>query len=52
MYAGALVLLAFTPLALGSCAALPFVVPLLLVIIARLLAEEAYLRAHLDGYEA
>jgi len=52
MYAGALLLLIFTPLALGSWVALPCVVPLLLVIVIRLLEEEKYLVVHLPGYEA
>src|SRR5215510_8969024 len=40
MYAGAFLLLIFTPLALGSWIALPFPLPLILVIIIRLLDEE------------
>ncbi len=52
MYAGASVLLTFTPVALGSWIALPFVLPLILVIVVRLLDEERYLRANLPGYEA
>lgn len=51
MYAGAFLLLIFTPLALGSWVALPFVIPLILVIVVRLLEEEKFLRAHLRGYE-
>lgn len=50
MYAGALLLLLFTPLALGSWVALPCPLPLLLVIAARLLDEEKYLLANLSGY--
>jgi len=50
MYAGALLLMLATPPALGSWAALPCVVPLLLVIVIRLLEEEQYLVAHLPGY--
>ena len=49
MYAGALLLL-FTPLALGSWVAMPFVLPLLVVIVARLLDEEHFLAEHLRGY--
>jgi protein-S-isoprenylcysteine O-methyltransferase Ste14 len=52
MYAGASVLLLFSPLALGSWVALPFTVPLLLVIAARLLQEEKFLAVNLSGYEA
>jgi protein-S-isoprenylcysteine O-methyltransferase Ste14 len=50
MYAGAFLLLIFTPLALGSWVALPFVIPLILVIVVRLLEEEKYLQANLRGY--
>ena len=52
MYAGALLLLLFTPLALGSWVAMPFVLPLLVVIVARLLDEEHFLAEHLGGYAA
>jgi protein-S-isoprenylcysteine O-methyltransferase Ste14 len=52
MYTGAGVLLLSSPLALGSWLALVFVLPLLAVIVARLRAEEVYLRAHLAGYAA
>lgn len=52
MYAGAFLLLIFTPLALGSWVALPFCLPLILVIIVRLLEEEKFLSASLSGYEA
>ncbi|MBV9787459.1 MAG: isoprenylcysteine carboxylmethyltransferase family protein [Chloroflexi bacterium] len=51
MYAGAFLLLLFTPLALGSWVALPFVVPLMLVIVVRLREEEKFLQANLRGYE-
>jgi protein-S-isoprenylcysteine O-methyltransferase Ste14 len=51
MYAGAILLLIFTPLALGSWVALPCPVPLILVIVARLLEEEKFLLTHLRGYE-
>jgi len=50
MYAGALLLLLFTPLALGSWVALPFALPLLLVIVVRLLDEERFLVENLSGY--
>ena len=52
MYAGAFLLLIFTPPALGSWVALPSVVPLILVIVVRLLEEEKFLVIHLSGYEA
>jgi protein-S-isoprenylcysteine O-methyltransferase Ste14 len=51
MYAGALLLLVFTPIALGSWVAVPFAIPLILVIMARLLDEEKFLRMNLGGYE-
>src|SRR6185436_1098008 len=40
MYAGASVLLIFTSLALGSWVAIPFPLPLILVIVVRLIEEE------------
>ncbi len=52
MYAGAMLLLLFTPTALGSWVAIPFVLPMLMVIVARLREEERLLRANLGGYEA
>jgi protein-S-isoprenylcysteine O-methyltransferase Ste14 len=52
MYAGAFLLLLFTPLALGSWVALPFPIPLILVIVIRLLDEERFLSSNLSGYEA
>lgn len=52
MYAGATLLMLFAPLALGSWVALPFVLPLLATIVARLLDEEQFLRANLSGYAA
>jgi protein-S-isoprenylcysteine O-methyltransferase Ste14 len=52
MYAGAGVLLLSSPPALGSWLALVFVLLLLALIIARLRAEEVYLRAHLADYAA
>ncbi len=51
MYAGAFLLLLFTPPALGSWVGIPFVLPVILVIIARLLEEEKFLAANLPGYE-
>lgn len=51
MYAGAMFLLIFTPIALGSWVAVPFAIPLILVIAARLLDEEKFLKANLNGYE-
>lgn len=50
MYAGAFLLLLATPVALGSWVALPFVLPLIFVIVARLLDEEKFLSANLSGY--
>ncbi len=52
MYAGALLMLLFVPFALGSWVALPFVVPMFLVIGVRLLAEEKTLTTELPGYSA
>jgi protein-S-isoprenylcysteine O-methyltransferase Ste14 len=50
MYAGGLILIAGTPLGLGSWWALIFVLPLTLAIVVRLLDEETYLAAHLSQY--
>lgn len=50
MYTGASLLLIFTPIALGSWIALPLAVLLVLVVVARLLDEEQFLRANLSGY--
>ena len=50
MYSGAMLLLLFTPIALGSLAALPLVALLALVIAARIRDEEAFLNANLYGY--
>ena len=50
MYAGALLLLLFTPTALGSWVAIPFIIPMILVISARLLSEEKFLTQNLKGY--
>jgi protein-S-isoprenylcysteine O-methyltransferase Ste14 len=50
MYAGALILLAGTPLALGSWWGLVLLIPMTLVIIWRLLDEEAFLETNLPNY--
>jgi protein-S-isoprenylcysteine O-methyltransferase Ste14 len=50
MYAGALLMLLFTPIALGSYWGLFAVVPLFLVIAIRLLDEERFLTVNLPGY--
>jgi protein-S-isoprenylcysteine O-methyltransferase Ste14 len=52
MYAGALVMLLGTPLALGSWLGLLMFVPMLLVIVLRLLDEERFLHKSLAGYGA
>jgi protein-S-isoprenylcysteine O-methyltransferase Ste14 len=51
MYAGAMLLLIFTPIALGSWAGVPISILLILIIVARLLDEERFLKANLSGYE-
>ncbi len=51
LYAGASVLIFFTPIALGSWVAVPFAISLILVVVARLLDEERFLSANLSGYE-
>jgi len=51
MYAGALPLLVFTPLALGSYWALLVLIPLLPVLIWRLIDEERFLSRKLPGYD-
>jgi protein-S-isoprenylcysteine O-methyltransferase Ste14 len=51
MYAGAMFIVVFTPIALGSWVGVPFAIPLILVIVARLLDEEKYLKANLSGYD-
>ncbi len=51
MYSGAMLLLIFTPLALGSWVGLPFALPVMLVIAVRLLAEEKFLAGSLRGYD-
>lgn len=50
MYAGALLLLLFTPPALGSLVAIPLVLPLAGVLIVRIRDEERLLADTLDGY--
>ena len=50
MYAGGLLLIAATPVALGSLAALPVVLPLAAAIVTRLRDEERLLAAELPGY--
>jgi protein-S-isoprenylcysteine O-methyltransferase Ste14 len=51
MYSGAILLLLFTPLALGSWVAVPFPLPLILTVVVRLLAEEKFLLKSLSGYD-
>jgi protein-S-isoprenylcysteine O-methyltransferase Ste14 len=50
MYVGGLLLLLFTPIALGSFWALLLFFPLTIVIVLRLLDEEKFLSDHLPGY--
>jgi protein-S-isoprenylcysteine O-methyltransferase Ste14 len=52
MYAGASLLLIFTPFALGSWVAFPLPLLLILVIAFRSLEEEKFLLKNLSGYEA
>ena len=52
MYAGALLMYLFLPLALGSYWALLPVPPVFAVIVLRLLKEESYLAKNLPGYDA
>jgi len=51
MYAGAILVILFTPIALGSVLTLPVVVPLCAGIVWRLLDEEKFLSVHLTGYD-
>jgi protein-S-isoprenylcysteine O-methyltransferase Ste14 len=51
MYAGALVLLFGIPLALGSAWSLLMLVPMTILLVQRLLAEEKYLTQNLPGYK-
>lgn len=50
MYSGALIMLVGVPLALGSWWGLLPIIPMILVIVWRLLAEEEYLARNLAGY--
>jgi protein-S-isoprenylcysteine O-methyltransferase Ste14 len=50
MYSGALLMLLFTPMALGSYGAVVFFFPIALVIVIRLLDEEKFLSRNLAGY--
>ncbi len=50
MYIGALVMLLGVPLALGSCWGLIAIVPMTIVLVARLLDEERFLAKNLTGY--
>jgi len=52
MYAGAALLILFTPLALGSWVAIPFPLPLIFVVAVRSIEEEKFLQVNLEGYEA
>jgi protein-S-isoprenylcysteine O-methyltransferase Ste14 len=51
MYAGGGLLILSTPPALGSWAALPLSLGVLLLLIARILDEERFLSANLAGYK-
>jgi protein-S-isoprenylcysteine O-methyltransferase Ste14 len=51
MYTGALLMLLFTPIALGSFFGVLFFLPMLFVIIWRLRGEEAFLLKNLPGYD-
>ena len=51
MYAGALLMLFFTPLALGSYWGLAVFLPMCLTIAVRLTEEEKFLRRSLPGYD-
>ena len=51
MYVGALVMLVGVPLALGSLWGLLAIVPMVVVLVARLLDEEKFLAKNLAGYE-
>jgi protein-S-isoprenylcysteine O-methyltransferase Ste14 len=52
MYAGAAILMVFTPLALASWAAMPFPLLLIASIAYRAIEEEKFLTANLLGYKA
>jgi protein-S-isoprenylcysteine O-methyltransferase Ste14 len=51
MYTGALLMLCFVPIALGSWWGLVFVFPMFVVIVLRLLDEEKFLSKNLPGYK-
>jgi len=51
MYAGALLMLFFTPLALDSFLGLLFFFPILLIIVFRIVEEEKFLTKNLSGYQ-
>jgi protein-S-isoprenylcysteine O-methyltransferase Ste14 len=51
MYTGALLMLCFVPLALGSWRGLVFVFPMFVVIVLRILDEEKFLSKNLPGYK-
>ncbi|WP_088188920.1 isoprenylcysteine carboxylmethyltransferase family protein [Desulfosporosinus sp. FKA] len=50
MYSGAILMMIFSPIALGSYWAVLFVMPLILTIVLRLLDEEKFLSKNLSGY--
>jgi protein-S-isoprenylcysteine O-methyltransferase Ste14 len=50
MYSGAMLMLAFTPVALGSYWVVLCVIPMFFTIVARLLDEENFLSKNLPGY--
>ena len=50
MYSGALIILLFTPLALGSFWGLLAFPPILAAIVVRIVGEEKFLTEHLEGY--
>jgi protein-S-isoprenylcysteine O-methyltransferase Ste14 len=50
MYSGALVMLLFTPLALGSVWGLLAFPPILAAIVVRIVGEEKFLTEHSEGY--
>jgi protein-S-isoprenylcysteine O-methyltransferase Ste14 len=52
MYAGALILMAGIPIALGSLWGLLLCIPLAATMVWRLIDEERYLSRHLAGYES
>jgi protein-S-isoprenylcysteine O-methyltransferase Ste14 len=52
MYSGALILMAGTPIALGSLWGLLLCIPLAATLVWRLIDEERYLCRHLPGYES